>query len=183
MNPFSFPAYNGSFSCQDGPYDRDRVQAVQNVIFLFEDNLDRTRGNNPIPPMGWYALTFGREKRYPDQGTDVIRGLHNALPVSTLRRNLPQQGWRYGRWYDENILEFKDVIDKEFDYIKTRWGSGQYTGIIIPEHGLATSGYAAINKFRTPLLHAYLMRKIRELNKLVTGNDALPAEISEIYKY
>jgi hypothetical protein len=68
-----------------------------------------------------------------------------------------------GRWNDEDIDEFKKVIDDDFEWIKNN--AHKYERIVFPFGGIFNSKIANISGNRTPKLYSYLMNKCLELKK------------------
>lgn len=156
-------------------YDRDAVDNDKSTLYIFTDNTDRTSGTNPNVG-GWYAAKYGSGLSYGSANnptTAVIRGLDNAYPISTMK-------WFYrnhnvsvndARWTDNDIEEFKKVIDDELSDIKDAIAREGYTKVVIPAgDGFFNSKIANISEVRTPKLYAYLKEKVAELNALANSS-------------
>jgi hypothetical protein len=86
------------------------------VLYVFGDNTNRTSGSNPISNDSKYARAYGLGKMFPNATAAIIRGMDNAMPVSTQHWYDPSTGRTRdaGRWNDSDIEDFKKVIDAEF---------------------------------------------------------------------
>lgn len=93
--------------------------------------------------------------------TALIRGLNNAYPITTQHWYNSQHKGTTGRWTDDDIEEFKKVIDDDFNEIYKN--ADKFEKIIFPMGGIFNSKISAINKERTPKLHEYLMNKCMTL--------------------
>ena len=91
----------------------------------------------------------------------MVRGLDNARPVSTQRYYKKGEDYKKNRWKDEDIEEFKKVIDAEFNDIFEAWKSGKYDRIVVPKgDGFFNAGISDISDKRVPKLKKYLESKI-----------------------
>ena len=120
----------------------------QDKLFIFTDNTDRNSGNEPVNPESKYAKKYGKrtnsegveeERRlsYPKYQTSaVLRGLDNAMPISTQRWYHGEMKREKGRWTNADVEEFKKVIHDEVDDIINEWKTGNYTTIVLPQGGL-----------------------------------------------
>lgn len=147
-------------------WTRAEVAAQPNKLFVFTDNTNRTSGKGVIESNSWYAAKYGKGLHFPTRTAAVIRGLPNARPVSTQRWYDPANNRvrETGRWNDEDIEEFKKIIDDEFAEIQKEWNTGKYTSIVFPKGGgLFYGTISAITKERTPELYSYLLSKYNEL--------------------
>jgi len=104
-------------------FTRSSVTADTEYLYLFTDNAGRTSGKGKIDPNSTYAKEFGAGSRYPSMTQAVIRGLDNSAPITTMVDDKRTQ------WTEDRFDEFKDIIDKEFEYIETKMKSGNYKGI------------------------------------------------------
>ena len=160
------------------PYNRAEVSEDSSTLYIFTDNTDRTSGTNPNVG-GWYAAKYGSGLSYGSANnptTAVIRGLDNAYPISTMK-------WFYrkhnvsvndARWTDDDIEEFKKVIDDELSDIKDAITREGYTKVVIPAgDGFFNSKIANISEVRTPKLYAYLKEKVAELNVFANSSDII----------
>ena len=154
-------------------YNRSQVEKDIETLHIFTDNTDRSSGSNLISennPYSWYLIKYGSDKplMYPTKTQAVIRGLDNAYPISTQRHfNLDVEE---GRWNDEDIEEFKQVIDDEIEEIRAAWDSGRYKRVRFGlGDGFFNSNISNISKERTPEIYKYLMRQLSDLESYITG--------------
>lgn len=153
-----------------GNWTRQEVNDNPDVLFVFGDNTNRTSGNNPISNDSKYARTYGLGKMFPNATAAIIRGMDNAMPVSTQHWYDPTTGRTKdaGRWNDSDIEEFKKVIDAEFQAIKDEWDTGKYRKIYLPSTGLSNGKISQITEARTPQLFKYLYDKTADLARYVS---------------
>lgn len=153
-----------------GNWTRQEVNDNPDVLFVFGDNTNRTSGNNLISNDSKYARTYGLGKMFPNATAAIIRGMDNAMPVSTQHWYDPTTGRTKdaGRWNDSDIEEFKKVIDAEFQAIKDEWDTGKYRKIYLPSTGLSNGKISQITEARTPVLFKYLYDKTADLAKYVS---------------
>lgn len=153
-----------------GNWTRYEVNDNPDVLFVFGDNTNRTSGSNPISNDSKYARTYGLGKMFPNATAAIIRGMDNAMPVSTQHWYDPTTGRTRdaGRWNDSDIEEFKKVIDAEFQAIKDEWDTGKYRKIYLPSTGLSNGKISQITEARTPALFKYLYDKTADLAKYVS---------------
>lgn len=153
-----------------GNWTRQEVNDNPDVLYIFGDNTNRTSGSNPISNDSKYARTYGLGKMFPNTTAAIIRGMDNAMPVSTQHWYDPTTGRTRdaGRWNDSDIEEFKKVIDAEFQAIKDEWDTGKYRKIYLPSTGLSNGKISQITEARTPVLFKYLYDKTADLAKYVS---------------
>lgn len=153
-----------------GNWSRQEVNDNPDVLYVFGDNTNRTSGSNPISNDSKYARTYGLGKMFPNATAAIIRGMNNAMPVSTQHWYDPATGRTRdaGRWNDSDIDEFKKVIDAEFQAIKDEWDTGKYRKIYLPSTGLSNGKISQITEARTPVLFKYLYDKTADLAKYVS---------------
>lgn len=153
-----------------GNWTRQEVNDNPDVLYVFGDNTNRTSGRNSISNDSKYARTYGLGKMFPNTTAAVIRGMDNAMPVSTQHWYDPTTGRTRdaGRWNDSDIEEFKKVIDAEFQAIKDEWDTGKYRKIYLPSTGLSNGKISQITEARTPVLFKYLYDKTADLAKYVS---------------
>lgn len=153
-----------------GNWTRQEVNDNPDVLYVFGDNTNRTSGSNPISNDSKYARTYGLGKMFPNATAAIIRGMDNAMPVSTQHWYDPTTGRTKdaGRWNDSDIEEFKKVIDAEFQAIKDEWDTGKYRKIYLPSTGLSNGKISQITEARTPVLFKYLYDKTADLAKYVS---------------
>ena len=153
-----------------GNWTRQEVNDNPDVLYIFGDNTNRTSGSNLISNDSKYARTYGLGKMFPNATAAVIRGMDNAMPVSTQHWYDPTTGRTKdaGRWNDSDIEDFKKVIDAEFQAIKDEWDTGKYRKIYLPSTGLSNGKISQITEARTPVLFKYLYDKTADLAKYVS---------------
>lgn len=153
-----------------GNWTRQEVNDNPDVLYVFGDNTNRTSGSNPISNDSKYATTYGLGKMFPNATAAIIRGMDNAMPVSTQHWYDPSTGRTRdaGRWNDSDIDDFKKVIDAEFQAIKDEWDTGKYRKIYLPSTGLSNGKISQITEARTPVLFKYLYDKTVDLAKYVS---------------
>lgn len=153
-----------------GNWTRQEVNDNPDVLYVFGDNTNRTSGSNPISNDSKYARTYGLGKMFPNATAAIIRGMDNAMPVSTQHWYDPSTGRtrNAGRWNDSDIDDFKKVIDAEFQAIKDEWDTGKYRKIYLPSTGLSNGKISQITEARTPVLFKYLYDKTVDLAKYVS---------------
>lgn len=66
-------------------WTREQVKSDISSLYVFTDNTDRDSGSQSIDDDSWYAQKYGTGHHYPKQTQAVIRGLDNAMPISTQR--------------------------------------------------------------------------------------------------
>lgn len=153
-----------------GNWTRQEVNDNPDVLYVFGDNTNRTSGSNPISNDSKYARTYGLGKMFPNATAAIIRGMDNAMPVSTQHWYDPSTGRTRdsGRWNDSDIDDFKKIIDAEFQAIKNEWDTGKYRKIYLPSTGLSNGKISQITEARTPVLFKYLYDKTVDLAKYVS---------------
>lgn len=153
-----------------GNWTRQEVNDNPDVLYVFGDNTNRTSGSNPISNDSKYARAYGLGKMFPNATAAIIRGMDNAMPVSTQHWYDPTTGRTRdaGRWNDSDIDDFKKVIDAEFQAIKDEWDTGKYRKIYLPSTGLSNGKISQITEARTPVLFKYLYDKTADLAKYVS---------------
>lgn len=145
----------------ENPYTRESVEEDIHNMYIFTDNTDRDSGKQLISDDSWYTLKYGPGKHYPKVTTALLRGLNNAYPITTQRYYNKQFKGITGRWCDQDIEEFKKVIDDDFEEIYRN--TKRYEKIIFPVGGIFNSKISNISKERTPRLYDYLMAKCKTL--------------------
>lgn len=153
-----------------GNWTRQEVNDNPDVLYVFGDNTNRTSGSNPISNDSKYARVYGLGKMFPNATAAIIRGMDNAMPVSTQHWYDPSTGKTRdaGRWNDSDIEDFKKVVDAEFQAIKDEWDTGKYRKIYLPSTGLSNGKISQITETRTPVLFKYLYDKTADLAKYVS---------------
>ena len=152
-------------------WTRESAEKDTNTLYIFTDNTDRTSGSKVIDSNSPYAKKYGKGKYYPTQTQAVVRGLPNAMPISTQHWFHKGAKGKTGRWTDEYIEEFKKVITEEIEDIKKEWLSGKYSKIAFGGgDGLFNGAISEITKDRTPKIYDFLQSKYNELLEFVKNN-------------
>lgn len=149
-----------------GAWTRLRVAAEKGSLYVFTDNTDRDSGKGVISRDSAYYKRYGdgqKDLHFPTRTSASIRGLDNAMPVSTQRWYHNGAMGEAGRWNDADIDEFKRVVGEEFALIRREIlarareeGRETPLRVVLPENGLAGGAISAITPERTPLLYDYL---------------------------
>lgn len=135
-------------------YVREAVKKDLDYIYIFTDNIGRTSGHIPIFEDSIYMRKFPHAKR-GDSTQAIIRGLHNAFPISTVIDDKRRQ------WDDKYFSTFKSIIDTEIrdilDSLKMFKG--------IKYNNEMQFGNANISKLRftAPKCWEYLNKKLLEI--------------------
>lgn len=163
-----------------GDWSRTEVEQHPNYLYIFTDNTDRDSGSQLIDPNSKYARKYGQNKHYPKMTQAVIRGLDNAMPLSTQRWYHGDKKGKTGVWTDANIEEFKKVIDQEIDDIIREWDTGKYEKLIIGDgDAFFNSNISNISITRAPKLYQYLKQKVQELYKYIDENDTNQGSLNQ----
>lgn len=151
-------------------WTRNEVAKDSKNLYIFTDNTDRDSGKRLIDPKSKYAKKYGKNKHYPTMTQAVIRGLDNAMPVSTQRFYHEGAKGETGRWTDADFAEFRVTIDEEIEAIKKEWSSGKYKNLVIgSKDGFFNTEISNITKERTPKIYEYLENKLNELYNFIDG--------------
>ena len=163
-----------------GDWSRTEVEQHPNYLYIFTDNTDRDSGKQLIDPNSKYARKYGQNKHYPKMTQAVIRGLDNAMPLSTQRWYHGDKKGKTGVWTDADIEEFKKVIDQEIDDIIREWDTGKYEKLIIGDgDAFFNSNISNISITRVPKLYQYLKQKVQELYKYIDENDTNQGSLNQ----
>lgn len=147
----------------DGNWTRSEVENDAESLYIFTDNTDRDSGRRLIDPNSKYAQKYGTNKHYPTMTQAVIRGLDNAMPISTQRYYHDGAKGETGRWTDDAFDEFKKTIDEEFENILKEWRTGKYKRIVFGnQDGLFNTKISNITEQRTPKIYKYLKEKLNQ---------------------
>lgn len=148
----------------EGNWTRGEAARDPESLYIFTDNTDRDSGKGLIDPMSKYSQKYGRGKHFPTMTQAVLRGLDNAMPLSTQRWYHEGAKGVSGRWTDADFEEFKKVIDSEIDDIVNEWKSGRYKRIVIGSaDGFFNTNISNISMERTPRLYQYLKAKLEQI--------------------
>ena len=79
-------------------WTREDVENDPETLYIFTDNIDRDSGKTLINPNSRYAKKYGKNKHYPTRTQAVIRGLDNAMPIST------QHWYHEGSYFSSNFV-------------------------------------------------------------------------------
>ena len=156
-----------------GPWTREEAVADPENIYIFTDNTDRDSGRGLVPRSSRYYVTYGdgdRDLHYPTQTTAVLRGLPNALPVSTQRWYHDGAKGTSGRWQDADVEEFRSVISSEFLDIRREILSraGHVGKVFIPDgNGFFGGKISQITRERVPALYHALNEETYGLERFV----------------
>ena len=154
----------------DHNWTRREVENQKDKLFIFTDNTDRDSGRNLIDPDSEYAQKYGKDKHYPTQTQAVIRGLNNAMPISTQRWYHEGAKGKSGRWTDNAFDEFKTTVDAEIEDIKRKWDTGRYKQVVFGRGYVLFNGpISEITEQRVPRIYNYLQQKYQELVDYVKG--------------
>lgn len=157
------------------PISRTAAMMNQNTLYLFPDNAQREGGTQPISDKSEYAKKYGTGLKFPAKGAARLRGLNNALPISTKKTKMDSSNDESGRWTDADFDQFRAVIDDEFATIKAALDSGKYRKVSVEGFGgkaFLGNEASGITEARTPKLYAYLKTKLEELNLIVAEPEA-----------
>lgn len=153
-------------------FNRDKAENNPTSLYIFTDNTDRNSGRNAVDPNSKYAKKYGKDKHYPTMTQAVLRGLDNAMPISTQRWYNSKNKGVTGRWEDKDFDEFKKVIDAEIQDIMDEWDTGKYQELVVGIGGaFFNSNISNITQLRTPKLYNYLKSKIQMLYNYVENSD------------
>ena len=167
-------------SSYEGAWTREGVAADSRRLYVFTDNTDRDSGSGIISRSSDYYRRYGdgsHDLHFPTRTAAVIRGLDNAMPVSTQRWYHDGAKGVSGRWTDADADEFRRVVSGEFDAIRERLSSGAYDEVVFPgADGLFGGSISAITEERVPVLHGILEE---EYGRFVSWAEAVGREVRE----
>lgn len=153
-------------------WTRDYCKGKPDWLFIFADNTDRSSGGHPIPTDRPYIKKYGPGKRFPNVTTACIRGLVNAMPISTQRWYRPGATYEKGRWNDEDLKEFIEVIDDEINEIKNYVIEYKPTHVVLPPNGLFNSRISDISMERCPKIFDALRTRLDALADWINNLEA-----------
>ena len=120
-----------------GYWTREQVEAQQDKVFLFEDNIEDRTNNNHVPT----------------NTQAVIRGLPNAIGIDTKKnRGTSENSYFTDADFDTFVAQTESAIQQALDSGKT---------IVLPENGIGTG--AAQLRHRAPKLYNYLQQRLKQL--------------------
>ena len=152
-------------------FTRKQAQDDPKSLYLFTDNAGRTSGSNKIDDNSAYSQEHGTGKNYPGMTQAVIRGLDNALPITTMVDDKRTQ------WTDDKIEQYKPIIDKEIANIKEAMSSGKYDQVKFGGEMPFGKGKISDMKSSAPKTWDYLNDKLKEIGIDNTGKT--PVELSD----
>ena len=159
-------------------WGRSAVEKDTETLYIFTDNTDRDSGSSEIDPNSKYAQKYGKNKHYPKVTAAVIRGLDNAMPISTQRWYHDGAKGNTGMWQDADAEEFEKVIKEEVDSIIEEWKSGKYKKVVIPSgdgfFGEGSRSISKINKTRVPELYRILTEQLTRLEEAIGKDNISP---------
>lgn len=155
-------------------WNRATVEKDTETLYIFTDNTDRNSGSGKINPNSKYAQKYGKDKHYPKVTAAVIRGLDNAMPISTQRWYHDGAKAESGRWNDADAKEFKEVIKEEVDSIIEEWKSGKYKKVVIPPGSFFDGSISQINETRVPELYRVLKEQLTRLEEAIGKSNITP---------
>ena len=159
-------------------WDRSAVEKDTETLYIFTDNTDIDSGSSKIDPNSKYAQKYGKDKHYPKQTAAVIRGLDNAMPISTQRWYHEGAKGDTGMWQDADAEEFEKVIKEEVDSIIEEWKSGKYKKVVIPSgdgfFGEGSRSISKLNKTRVPELYRILTEQLTRLEEAIGKDNIAP---------
>lgn len=159
-------------------FSRNNAESDVESLYIFTDNTDRTSGSKPISEDSPYSKKYGKHLKYPTQTQAVLRGLPNAMPISTQRwifdhgKGKPSKANPGpGQWTDEDFEEFKKVITGEIDDIISEWNTGKYTTLKIGTGDAILNGsISEITEERVPKLYEFLKSELDRLMSTIFGD-------------
>lgn len=169
----------------DGVWTRPDVANDTSNIYIFTDNTDRNSGKRIIARDTAYYQKYGdgeHDLHFPTVTSAVIRGLDNALPVSTQRWYHDGAKGVSGRWNDSDIAEFREVVGKEFadirEEILRRAIDPTRTSpltVYLPAGGDGFTGgqISAITEDRTPQIYSFVKEQSESLYRLAALYNSL----------
>ncbi len=140
-------------------YQRRFVERDTNNLYIFTENCELTSGNNLIQFSGNPVVDqLYAGKRFPNMSQAVIRGLGNALPITT------KKGQYSGQFFTDlprDFALFTSIVDADIARIVSE--STKYKLIFFSSGGFAT------DKASLPYRHVrYLQLKLEEAFRLQT---------------
>lgn len=153
-------------------FTRESVKNDPDYLYLFTDNAGRSSGPNPVLSTSNYAKEHGTGKKYPGTTQAVIRGLDNALPITTMVDDKQTQ------WNDSQFNVYKKIIDKEISNILKL--SKFYKGIKYSGESQFGEGRYSKIKESAPKIWNYLNQKLKEIginNNPLSVDDSIDSSI------
>ena len=192
MKPLTYTPI--TISMAPTPWTRKEASGRPDVLFLFTDNTDRDSGKGVIDRNSPYYRRYGdgeHDLHYPTVTAAVLRGLPNAMPVSTQRWYHEGAKGEAGRWNDADVSEFALTLQSEFDNILSEIAfNPDIKSVMLPgADGFFNGKISAITKERTPELYKVMesmqkyltkgVERINEMRKEAPEFFALPREAKE----
>lgn len=160
-----------------------RTDAKQNksVLYLFEDNLERTSNKiGGVVGKGWYSTKYAsREKTlyYGINDSSRLRGIQNAFPISTRLNGNNEQ------ITSENLEQFKKHVENEINTIRMAWMTGAYNSV-----QFVLNEYNLINSIENQEAREFLQDQINQLkydlgtkSNKVSENKDIDRAVNAIY--
>lgn len=168
------------------PWTRKEASGRPDVLFLFTDNTDRDSGKGIIDRNSPYYKQYGdgeHDLHYPTVTAAVLRGLPNAMPVSTQRWYHEGAKGEAGRWNDADVSEFALTLQSEFDNILTEIAfNPDIKTVMLPgSDGFFNGKISAITKERTPELYKVMESMQKYLTKGVERINEMRKEAPEFF--
>lgn len=154
-------------------YDREYAKRHPDWLFIFADNTDRDSGTHLINPDRPYIKKYGIGKHFPNVTSACIRGVVNAMPISTQRYYHPGAKGVAGRWKDKDIKEFTDTIEDEIKDIKKYILESNPKEVILPANGLFNSRISAITIDRVPKIFRVLKSQLDDLEEFIVSHNLI----------
>lgn len=138
-------------------FKRLEVSRDADYLYLFSDNADRTAVTTQAyyGKACWYRNKYGKFK-IPRKTQAIIRGVHNAYPITTLRDKYLNQ------WSDKEFNLFKETIDDDIQEIKTVLDRKLYKGIKLLDRSFGNEKLSAL-KFVAPRCYSYLQTSLASI--------------------
>lgn len=148
----------------DEMWTRQTVMNDPSSLYIFTDNLNRTSGKSPMEKENedsFYCRKYGAH-HHPWHTQACIRGLHNALPITTM---LTQHRDQLNDQYYDTIVK---VWDSEVDDIISQYKIGGYSRIVCSS-SIFGNGQISRMKYEAPGCFETLSTILRQ--KLSINND------------
>jgi hypothetical protein len=155
------------------PWTRLEAKLHPERLYIFTDNLNRTSGNYETEDNSWYVNKYKSDDKkicYPSTTQAVIRGLHNAFPISTMRNQFKHQ------ITELDLIEVTKIWDDEIQTILDAWNSGGYTEIRISPCQFGNGKYSRLINNRS-----FFNALSERLKKIGIANEFYPTPIIEYH--
>lgn len=167
---------NSYIQVHNGDWTREEAEDNNKTLYIFTDNTDRTSGTRKVDSRSPYARKYanGNTLYYPTRTQAVLRGLPNAMPISTQRWYHEGAKGAAGVWTDDAVEEFKSVVRAELQDIVNEFKTGKYDKIMVGnKDGFFNSYISDISLARCPKIYNALKELLIEfgMDSLVPKND------------